>query len=516
MNVPKAVALLFLLANASHGEMSSPIRPAPAKGITLVNEIASVPVITSDHVTGSKIETEGRTLSDAKLRESPGPWGPRNATPAHWKWAPTPPMGWNSYDALGTSATEPEVLANAGYMRDHLLSHGWQYVILDARWYDTVSPHDDRDFNKERVGAELVADGFGRLLPATNRFPSAADGKGFKPLADRIHAMGLKFGFHVMRGIPRQAVNAKASIEGSSFTAADAGDTSNTCRWCPDMFGVRDNGAGQAWYDSCARMWASWDVDFIKVDDLSQPYSAHEIEMIRRAIDKCGRPIVFSSSPGPTDVKHAGHIGKQANMWRVSGDFWDRWEDLDRMFDLLGKWQGAGGPGHWPDADMIPVGHIGIKCTIAGGDRQTRFSKDEQVALMSLWALAPSPLMLGNNLPDTDAWTLSLLTNDEVLAINQDALGSTARRVAQEGGAEVWVKELKNGDKAIGLFNRGKEPRLVEVDWQAAGLVGPQSFRDLWAHKDLGAFDSKYGAQVPSHGAIFVRATPKVPHSASR
>ena len=431
-----------------------------------------------------------------------------DTNPAYWKWASTPPMGWNSYDAWGSSVTEKEVLANARYMQEHLLAHGWTYVVIDFRWYDSVSPHDDRDINRERAGAKLFADEYGRLLPATNRFASALGGKGFKPLADKIHAMGLTFGIHMMRGIPRQAVKANTPIEGSRFTAGDAGDTNSICGWCPDMFGVRDNAAGQAWYDSCARLWASWGVDFVKVDDLSVPYHAHEIEMIRKALDNCGHPIVFSTSPGPTSAAHVGHIGKLANMWRISGDFWDRWPDLNRAFDLFAKWQGVGGPGHWPDLDMIPFGHIGIKCTIAGPERQTRFSKNEEVMLMSLWALAPSPLMLGANLPDMDGWTLSLLTNDEVLAVNQDPLGSPARRVLQANGTEIWVKNLKDGCKAIGLFNRVPAAQAVTLDWKNAGLTGKQTLRNLWSHQDLGAFETRYSVEVPGHGAVLLRTRP--------
>jgi hypothetical protein len=431
--------------------------------------------------------------------------GPVSA-PAYWQWAPTPPMGWNSYDALGTSITEEETLANARYMKEQLLSHGWKYIVIDARWYDTVSSYDDRNFNKERAGAKLAADEYGRMLPSENRFPSAAGGRGFKPLADQLHAMGLKFGFHMMRGIPRQAVNAKTPIEGSTFTAADAGDPNNICSWCPDMFGVRANAAGQAWYDSCARLWAVWGLDFVKVDDLTEPYHGEEIEMIRKAIDKCGHPIVFSTSPGPTTLEHAGHVSKLANMWRISGDFWDRWPDLDRQFDLLGKWQGVAGPGHFPDADMIPFGHIGIKCTIAGKDRQTRFTHDEQLTLMSLWALAPSPLMLGNNLPDTDEWTRFLITNDEVIAINQDPLGNPARRAAQKGGMEVWIKELKDGSKAIGIFNRSAAVATVELNWDDARLVGKLALRDVWQHKELGVFDAKFSTLVPAHGVVLLHA----------
>ena len=431
-----------------------------------------------------------------------------SSAPAYWEWAPLPPMGWNSYDAWGTSVTEDEVLANAQSMKDQLLSHGWKYIVIDARWYDTSSSYDDRNLTKDRSGAKLAADEYGRLLPSLNRFPSAAGGQGFKPLADKLHAMGLKFGFHMMRGIPRQAVNARTPIEGSPCTAADAGDPTNICAWCPDMFGVRNNKAGQAWYDAMFRLYASWGLDFIKVDDLSVPYHGDEIEMIRKAIDKCGRPIVLSTSPGPTDVAHADQIKMLANQWRISGDFWDRWKDLNHQFDLLAKWQGVGGPGHFPDADMIPFGHIGIKCTIAGKDRKTRFTRDEQVTLMSLWSLAASPLMLGNNLPDTDEWTLSLLLNSEVLSIDQDTLGLAARRVSQQNGVEVWVKTLDDGSRAIGLFNRSGASATVTVNWVDAGLTGKQTLRDVWAHRDIGVFDQTYASPVPSHGVILLRSKP--------
>jgi hypothetical protein len=428
----------------------------------------------------------------------------QNVVPKFWSYAATPAMGWNSYDCWGTSVTEEQVLANARYMKERLLAHGWKYIVIDARWYDSVSPDDDRDFTRERSGAKLFADGFGRLLPAPNRFPSAADGKGFKPLADQLHEMGLRFGIHLMRGIPRQAANAKTPIADSSFTAADAANIKSTCNWCPDMFGVKDNDAGQAWYDAMFRLYASWGVDFVKVDDLSKPYSTREIEMIRMAIDRSGRAIVFSTSPGPTDVAKADHISRQVNQWRISGDFWDRWKDLDHQFDLLAQWTDACGPGHFPDADMIPFGHIGIRCTIAGRDRRTRFTRDEQMALMSLWSLASSPLILGMHLPDNDEFTESLLTNDEVLAINQDPLCGGARRITAAKGLEVWTKELANDSRAVGLFNRSGEAASVMLSWKDAGLAGRQSARDLWQRKDLGDFTESISVPVQAHGAALL------------
>jgi alpha-galactosidase len=425
-------------------------------------------------------------------------------SPAYWRWAPTPPMGWNSYDTFGDSVTEGETLGNAAYMKDHLFSHGWNYVVVDFRWYDPVGSNNDAWINRDRTGAKLTADNFGRLLPAPNRFPSAADGDGFKALGDKIHGMGLKFGIHMMRGIPRQAVLASTPIEGGTFTAADAGDPNDKCPWCPDMFGVRNNAAGQAWYDSVFRLAASWGLDFVKVDDLSAPYHKEEIEMIRQAIDKCGRPIVFSTSPGATDVKEADHIKVNANMWRISGDFWDQWKKLNHQFDLLYSWEGVSGPGHYPDADMIPFGHLAIRSWVNAKERQTRFTHDEERTLISLWSLASSPLMLGYNLPDTDDWTLSLLTNDEVLAIDQDALCLAAKRVSSQGGLEVWVKSLKDGSKAIGLFNRSAADAPVVLNWADAGLTGKQSLRDVWEQKDLGGFADQYSTAVPSHGVVLL------------
>jgi hypothetical protein len=268
------------------------------------------------------------------------------------------------------------------------------------------------------------------------------------------------------------------------------------------MFGVRDNAAGQAWYDSCVKLWAAWGVDYIKVDDLSEPYHAGEIEMIRRALDQFGRGIVFSTSPGPTPTSRAGHIATHANLWRISGDFWDRWAKINEQFDLLAEWSGAGGPGHWPDADMIPLGHIALRSKLGGNPHWTHFTRDEQLTLMSLWALAHSPLMLGMNLPDNDEWTTALLTNPEVLAVDQDAPGRPAHR--QFGSSvEVWTKELAGGALAVGFFNRTGEAQAVDYDWQQAGRSGPQ-VRDLWRRKDLPK-SGRFTAEIPPHGCVLLR-----------
>jgi hypothetical protein len=261
------------------------------------------------------------------------------------------------------------------------------------------------------------------------------------------------------------------------------------------MYGVRDNAAGQAWYDSIFRQYAAWGLDFVKVDDLSAPYATSEVEQVRKAIDGCGRTIVFSTSPGPAPVEKADHLISHANMWRTTGDFWDSWTALSGSFGTALSWEGIGGPGHWPDADMLPLGHLGPRCPVDGPDRRTAFTKNMQLTLMTLWAIAPSPLMVGADLPDNDPWTLALLTNDEILAVNQDALGAKARQVSKDKGIEVWERKLANGDKAVAIFNR----RLFDMRFQyGAG----QKLRDLWRHKDLA---SPASLTIPARGAVLLR-----------
>jgi hypothetical protein len=373
---------------------------------------------------------------------------------------------------------------------------------VDYCWSDPGAHDNNRN---TRTNAPLASDAFGRLLPATNRFPSAIGGQGFKPLADQIHAMGLKFGIHVMRGIPRNSLNANLPVENSNFTATEAGNTNDKCVWCPDMFGVNSNAAGQAWYDSCARLWASWGVDYIKVDDLSRPYYTAEVEMVRRAIDRSGRSIVFSTSPGETPVEAAQHIFLHANLWRVSDDFWDNWKSLDHEFTYAARWKNFVAPGHWPDADMLPVGHLSVANRSVGHDRFTHLTFDEQLTLISFWSLLPSPLMVGANLPDNDAWTLALLTNPEVIAVNQDVLGQPAQPLTNApAGVEIWTKKIAGKSLAVGIFNRSKTVTSVNFNWRDLGLRAKPAVRDLWLRKDL-PVAKNYKAEIPPHGCCLLR-----------
>ena len=425
----------------------------------------------------------------------------------------TPPMGWNSYNAFGDSVRESEVLSNALWLKEHLQPFGWDTVVVDFRWYDALADG-IRPQNPEGV----LIDGFGRCLPPTSRFPSAANGTGFKALADRIHALGLKFGIHIMRGIPRKAVEQNLPIAGSDFHAADAvmaaDDPNRTCVWNRDMFGVDPtNAAGRAWYASIARQYAEWGVDYIKCDDIANLqrgkfYGAGEIEALSTALKNSSRSIVLSLSPGATPLNAAPHVKQFANLWRISPDFWDNWYSLNRNFDLFAAWFGDGAPGHWPDGDMIPFGHICQRNCDVRPDRWTRFTRDEQLTLMSLWALAPSPLMLGMNLPDNDEWTSAILENPEVLAVNQDSSGREARRMSGPPQiAETWMKELSDGSFAVGFFNRTAKTVSVNFSWRNLGFLSMPEVRDLWLRKNLDRQEN-FVADLPPHGCVLLKLNP--------
>lgn len=359
-------------------------------------------------------------------------------------WAMTPPMGWNSWDCFGTTLTEEQAKAQADAMEKHLKPCGWTYFTVDIQWYEP-----DSQGHSYRRGASLQMDKYSRLIPALKKFPSSSDGRGFKPLADYVHSKGLKFGIHIMRGIPKQAVHDNTAILGTDARAADIANTRSTCPWNPDMYGVDMSKPGaQEYYDSLFELYASWGVDFIKVDDISRPYDdvqKAEIEAIRKAIDKCGRSIVLSLSPGDTPVERGEHVMNHANMWRISDDFWDRWQPLYEMFGRLDKWTKYRAEGAWPDADMLPFGFVEF-------NRPTRFTEDEQAFCMSLWCIARSPLILGADMTRLDAFTLNLLTNPEVLAVNQASANN--RQVSNENDLIVWTADVPGSDdRYVALFN---------------------------------------------------------------
>lgn len=429
-------------------------------------------------------------------------------------FAPTPPRGWNSYDYYDTNVTEAEVLANAAYMAEHLKPYGWEYVVVDIQWYgyDTASRRKEFQyipFCKKEM------DAYGRLLPCPEKFPSSAQGAGFKPLADRLHAMGLKFGIHIMRGIPREAAENHLPILGTAETADLVADPHSVCQWNPDMYGVRDCPAGQAYYDSIVEMYAQWGVDFLKVDDLGSTgflpnrcYGRrHEVEMLHRAIEKSGRPIVLSLSPGPAQVEESWHYRKYANMWRITDDFWDNWGTLLYMFDRCEKWQDHVGPGCWPDCDMLPLGRIG---KVFGQERDTLFTREEQKTMMTLWCIFGSPLMLGAEMTRLDEWTLSLLQNEELLRLENGSFRS--RQILRDGEKCVWCAlDPKTGECYIALFNLTEESRALFVSWEECAAMFPEgdfpqsvpSLREVWSG---GICPCPEGTAAP-HGVLLLHGS---------
>jgi len=371
------------------------------------------------------------------------------------KCAPTPPMGWNSWDCYGPTVEEHEVKANADYMAKYLKKFGWEYIVVDIRWF----VENDKAGGYNQKDPKYVMDEFGRYLPAVNRFPSAKNGQGFKELADYIHQKGLKFGIHIMRGIPKIAVDKKLPVKGTAgITADQVYSKENLCEWLPDNYTVPANKPGsQEYYNSIFDLYAGWGVDFVKVDDLSAPiYHKDEIEMIRKAIDRCGRPIVLSTSPGPTPIEDAEHVGTYANMWRMVNDVWDTWPHLYNLFEVSRKWYPFIGPGTWPDCDMIPLGRLSIRGEV-GKNRMTRLTKDEQYTLMTFFTIFRSPLFFGGDLPSNDEFTLSLLTNEEVFRMHLES--SDVRLLfQQEGKFAITSKNKKTRETYLALFNISDTP----------------------------------------------------------
>lgn len=381
----------------------------------------------------------------------------------------TPPMGWNSYDYYDTTVDEAAVRANAEYMAKHLKEYGWEYVVVDIEWY-AKGAGTRRAEHQYIPFADVEMDEYSRLLPDVERFPSAADGKGFQPLADYVHSLGLKFGIHIIRGIPRIAAHHHEAILNCDLPASEVAIASSVCPWNPDMYGVKDTPEGQAYYDSLAQLYAQWGVDFIKCDDIcryDQPSAKAEIRMLAQAIEKCGRDIVLSLSPGPAIIDQAWYYERYANMWRITDDFWDDWRLLKDMFRRCEIWQEHVSAGNYPDCDMLPLGYLGKGF---GEERQTRFTKEEQQTMMTLWCLFGSPLMLGAELTKLDDFTLSLLTNKAVLQMLNPE--TKPHQICRDEDKAIWeALNPATGEHYVALFHLGddKEQR-ISVTLKELGL----------------------------------------------
>lgn len=429
---------------------------------------------------------------------------------------PTPPMGWNSWDSYGTTVTEDEVLANAAFMAEHLLPHGWDTVVIDIDWADpTARPH---GYNES---APLLIDACGRLQPDPVRFPSSAGGAGFGPLAARLHELGLKLGVHVMRGIPRVAVQADTPVLGTDATAAQIADPTNVCEWNPHYVGLdHANPAAQAYYDSCVAQFAEWGIDFVKADDMLWPYQAPDIEAYSLAVQRADREIALSLSPGrDLSAAHLDHLRANATMWRVCDDVWDRWDDIEPNFARLARWAPFAGPDGWPDADMLPLGRIGLRAE-RGEPREGALTLAERRTVVTLWVMARSPLMIGGDLPTSAPETVALFTNAGVLRVLRESHGN--RELLRERGLVVWSALGPEGERWVAVFDVSGEARTEPFDTRSLGLgPAPAAVVDVWsgqsvavesvheqsnAARGVAPGSSVVRVELEPHGCVLLRA----------
>ena len=388
-------------------------------------------------------------------------------------WAQTPPMGWNSWDCYYSSVTEKEVMQNAQYLVDKdLVKYGWEYVVVDIRWYCNHPSLGGGNYN-QNGSQDYVIDEYGRYLPSPTRFPSVMqDGvnMGFKAMADQIHAMGLKFGIHIMRGVPKSVVGStKYKLKGSEDTPWNKvySGTSSPCTWLKDNLIVRNNEYGQLYYNSIMDLYASWGVDFIKIDDLSRPFYTDELRMIRKAIDQTGRPMVLSTSPGKTQYVYAQDCLENANMWRMMDDLWDNWSHVDAVFNEAHEWSKYARPGNYADCDMLPLGQIAMTVadkgyTGADAGRWTRLTQDEQLTMMTLWGICHSPLFFGGEMTKNDDFTLSLLTNEEYHQMHKYGVDAHQVENNEDNGQVAWTStDPATGNKYLALFQRDNSRWIV-------------------------------------------------------
>ncbi len=424
------------------------------------------------------------------------------------KIALTPPMGWNSYDYYDTTVNEDQIKSNADYMAAYMKEYGWNYIIVDIEWYSYYTGTQRKDY--QYIPFEKVEmDQYSRLLPCPDRFPSSTNGQGFKPLADYIHSFGLKFGIHIMRGIPRVAAHNHTGLYGTDRKANEIADPSSICFWNPDMYGldVQKEGA-QEYYNSIFQLYAQWGVDFIKCDDICRhdmKSAQKEIEMLYKAIQNCGRPMVLSLSPGPALIEKAWHYEKYANMWRITDDFWDSWPLLKNMFERCEIWQNHVSEGCYPDCDMLPLGYIGKGF---GNERYTEFTREEQITMMTLWCTFRSPLMLGAELTKLDKETLELLTNKKVLRLLTHSSG--AKQIMRDNKQAVWFsKDTEEAANYLAVFNLDDSKQEISVLLEELQLEGIKEYclEELWNNEVIKDIKGIFKTEVSAHGAKLFKLT---------
>jgi alpha-galactosidase len=414
--------------------------------------------------------------------------------------AKTPPMGWNSFDSYGVYLHEKAAMENVEAMAKKLKPHGYEFFVIDNGWFGEYTLQEGTRFPAEKHAHDININEYGHFLPSKVYFPN-----GLKPIADRCHELGLKFGVHLMRGIPRKAYELNLPIKGTSYTARDIANTDpkENCKWCEYCYGVDMSKPGaQEWYNGLIQHIADMGTDIIKYDDIvSHP---DEVEAVAKAIAKTGKPIVLSLSPGGDVDPKAIDFFRMANMLRVTSDVWDEQHYIDECFKAWRKWQGTERPGFWIDMDMIPFGQLqlmsppskdGSKTPMSKGDialagkgvnRWCQLSKPQMRTFITIRAMAASPLMMGGDLPTLDDFSLSLITTPQMLACNQN--GVMGSLVCDKDRLETWKVEKKGvaGEGWIGIFNRTDKKTSFELTESLPGFdVSKYKLFDVWNDNKL-------------------------------
>jgi len=452
------------------------------------------------------------------------------------KIAEKPPMGWNSFDSYGVYLHEKAAMDNLEAMAKKLKPYGYEFFVIDAGWFGEFQLKPGTIYPAEKHAKKLNINEYGLLQPSNCYFPN-----GLKPIIDRCHELGLKFGIHLMRGIPRIAVERNTLIKGTNYRAADIADTTSICVWNHQNYGVNmDKPGAQEFYNSLINQMADWGVDFLKYDDIV-PYPK-EVEAVANAIANCGRTITLSLSPGGSVDENAIDFFKKGNMLRVTKDIWDEQQGIDQCFDAWRKWQGKEEPGFWIDMDMIPFGQLQLmsprpdgisendtKETVQekltngtltniellagkGWTRWSEFTKDQMYTFITLRALSASPLMMGGDLPSLDEFSLELITNKDILECNQN--GVMGNLVFEKDGIETWkTPETKTSNGWVGIFNRSESEIKLTLSKKVLGLdKETYELHDIWSN-NFTNFNAKYS--IAPHGVVFIKYNKEVNRSFS-
>lgn len=431
--------------------------------------------------------------------------------------AQKPPLGWNSFDSYGVYLHEEAAYANLEAMAEKLKPHGYEYFVIDNGWFGEYRLQEGTHYPAEKHASDIRINEYGYYLPSKVYFPGGLEG-----IAERCKELGLKLGVHLMRGIPRKAYELDLPIEGTPYTARDIANTDprENCTWCTYNYAVDMTKPGaQEWYDGLIRHIADMGVEMIKYDDIVE--HPDEVEAVAKAVEKTGKPILLSLSPGDKVSPDAIGVFKMANMLRVTQDVWDEQIYIDECFKAWRKWGGKEQPGFWIDMDMIPFGQLQLMSPVCedtedsplsngeialagkGVNRWSQLSKPQMKTFITMRALAASPLMMGGDLPTLDDYSLKLITDTDMLECNQN--GVMGSLVHEQDGIETWVTYKKGSDHEgwLGVFNRKGKETTVEISETLTGLEDLEgySMRDIWKDQAVEPFES---LNIPPNGVLFI------------